>query len=369
MMAKGKNLAKLIGKIGLAGMLSLGTNNGNVSDDGGTYDRIFLTYHVSLNGLTDFAGINAYRKNENCEWAYIQYKDQDNDISFDEITYKMQTNKNKAIFESIGIGKYNSEIQYVKGSLMHSVDECKSISAVEKKVNIRSKNKSDFSQEVQDRILKMNNMRIHCNDDWKFFLKKEVNKTRTLDDLTEKSRTHKVKKDEHFYEISEMYGASMDDILSANNIISGKGKFIFDGQELKIPLVSQNEVRYYGLMYFGINQNGFATRMDLVTTNKENKELARLAYIDTDKDYNYDLIRMMAPGKKEEIRINYETGEMSYKKFDKDSLELQKTGKSQNDFSPEIQKRIKGLVNLKVDCSENELIPFLYEEYGKWSEE
>jgi len=127
---------------------------------------------------------------------------------------------------------------------------------------------------------------------------------------------------------------------------------------------------YFWISYKNIKKGGFSEFKE-IGSGSGHETFTRLIYQDTNNDSKYDLINLYIEGQKsinaEKIILNYQTGTIDYFANYPSTLEFK--GKKIEDFPAEIQARINKIINLKIDCTNNEAISFLYEEYSKWSRE
>lgn len=176
--------------------------------------------------------------------------------------------------------------------------------------------------EFQDRVSKIINMDKICNHDWKYFLQKEINR------WTEKPE----------------------------------------------------DISLYLLYYFDIDENKFPKSIEVKAYGSKNEKgnypfLSKITYTDYGNDKKYNEIELKTTVNSEEtrferIRINKNTLDyfMNYL-VDTFSERVDIRFGTKEDFTPEQQKRIKEILRLNIDCSENEAIPFLYDEFYRWSED
>ncbi len=180
---------------------------------------------------------------------------------------------------------------------------------------------NEFSPDLEKRVRKIIYLDHECNHKWKYLLKREVDKW---------SEENKGK------------------YTSANSIIYNK----IDGNNF--PREIQGTIYKYD-----------------PALEKKYVTLSTILFADEDEDRRYEEITLLTYTnrdnfRQETIKKNYEENTLGYELSYKDSTR-NVTLRNENQY-PEIQKRIKEIFNININCQNNEVIPFLYEEFYRSSE-
>ncbi len=181
--------------------------------------------------------------------------------------------------------------------------------------------KDNFPLHVQDRIKKIMNMNKTCNHDWRYFLNKNISKSSGYD---------------------------------------------------------KEDVDSYSIYYYFWDEDNFPEEKRVYAYGPEEYDyhyLAKLEYEDTDEDNIYDKITFEYTKEKKSLNrfvyeIDYDSAKFDYSFYYLDIKRTHTKNIPLKNIEKGLGKKLKEiLTNGKIDCSSNELIPFLYDEYYRWNEE
>ncbi len=162
-----KNLTKLIGSIGLAGVLSLG--GCGEEEKKSPYDVIAITSFVNDEGLTDKIVVGGTKKGDNCAWSGIYLINTDSHHFLNKISLYTHIKRDEARCKELNYNKAKNTFSYKEFNMKHSLDNCDWIGEPEKIKNFEDNLELRY---LAENILDLNE--TSCNDDWKFFLTEEI---------------------------------------------------------------------------------------------------------------------------------------------------------------------------------------------------
>ena len=264
---------------------------------------------------------------ENSEILIIGYKATDSQVPLSMLIFNKENskiavfthiNENKSRTEGITINSDNT-LNYVILYQNHSLETGEFYGEEETIFKKTDGAKSDFSNEQQERIKQLMNLEYLCKEFPDDFLRKEIDR--------------------------------------------------FSNE------LNNRELNISGVSYIDFDKNRFPKQIKVFIGNNS-LDMSLIYYEDTDNDSKYDKIinTIFIQNVAKYIgmlELNYVEGTTTYSTVDYSTSDpeiKQIANGKKEDFPIELQEKIKEMVNLDKYCA-NEAIPFLYEEYSKWSRE
>ncbi len=292
----------------------------------GTFLGASLLFGAPQNSQAQFEKIKVNYPVEGDKKTYVDgYKDSWDDGPVSGIHYEKGnriqtwTHKNDSVArcEIIDVDE-NGKLTNKVYEIGHNLDDgdWKEGYSESNRIKKYSGEQENFPLETQDRIKKIMNMDKTCNHDWRYFLNKTVS--------------------------------------------------------------DKNDISSYSIYYYFWDEDNFPEKKQAYAYGPEEYGyhfLAKLEFEDTDGDNIYDKILLENTVDKKSFdkfvyELDYDSGNFDYSFYYKNSRKVEKNSIPFGDMGKGVGRKLKEILTKgKIDCSSNDLIPFLYDEYYKWNED